>query len=247
MQPLLRRVATRVHEVHRIEGPVFWRHYASRACLDPSHARNAVAYVHLNPVRAGICDDAGDYPWSSHSLYARGSNRRNPDPVKRLAAVLDPTPALRLFATEPNRSIPELRTDYRAFVAWLRSVDEVEPSDDEMLAGVAMPSHATTPRLASAWPGALSPFFHEPVWMGPSHAPPHGAPDMATIAHWLLAAEAPGLTLALMRESKGGRERVRVRHLMIRRLSAAGYSNAKIARFLGLSDSAVSYVLRKSA
>lgn len=245
MQPLLRRVANRVHEVHRIEGPVFWRHYAVRACLDPSHARNAVAYVHLNPVRAGLCDDAGDYPWSSHFLYARGSNGRAPDPVKRLATVLDATLALPLFAMEPDRSIPELRADYRAYMARRRSVDEVEPSDDEDPAGVAMPSHATTRRLASSWDGALSPFFHEPVGMGPSHAPPSGAPDMATIARWLLAAEAPGLTLAAMRESKGGQERVRVRHLMIRRLNAAGYSNAKIARFLGLSDSAVSYVLRK--
>lgn len=249
MQPLLRRVARQVHEAHGIEGPVFWRHYASQACLDPSYARNAVAYVHLNPVRAGLCDDPGGYPWTSHVLYAHPLADGSPAHLERLAVVLDPTIALALFATGPARSIGELHDDYRAFIARRCSVDKVGAGDDLDPTDPAPPDRPSLGRFGSSSGGVLSPFFHEPV--RPQSAIHRGAllpvaPDLATSARRVLAAEAPGLSLDTLRESKGSRERVRVRHLIIRRLSAAGYSNAKIARFLRLSDSAVSYVLRKT-
>lgn len=249
MQPLLMRVAGRVQEVHRIEGPVFWRHYSSRACLDPSYARNAITYVHLNPVRADLCDAADDFPWTSHTLYAHPSDGRGPDHLRRLATVLDPTLALPLFAMGPDRSIPELRDDYRTFVARRRSSDEAGGGDDAGSNGAAGSSRPAAPGVAGSWGGSLSPLFHEPV-RPPSQihddslGPP--APDLATIAKQVLVAEAPGLSLATLRASKGGPDRVRVRHLIIRRLSAAGYSNVQIARFLRLSDSGVSHVLRKA-
>ncbi len=250
MQPLLRRVATRVHEAHRIDGPVFWRHYASQACLDPAHARNAVAYVHLNPVRAGMCDDPGDYPWTSHALYAAATGDGAPDHLGRLVTVLDPTLVLPLFASGPDRSTRELRDDYRTFMAWRRSIDDVEVDDGADSNGATGGFRPPSRSLAQSWGDSLSPLFHEPVRpqseiYGDSLGPV--APDPATIAKQVLAAEAPGLSLATLRTSKGGRERVRVRHLIIRRLSAAGYSNVQIARFLSLSDSAVSYVLRQTS
>lgn len=70
MQPFLRRLARRTQMAHDREGPIFWRHYGAVACLDPWHARNAIVYTHLNPVRAGIGSQASDYPWTSHGLYA---------------------------------------------------------------------------------------------------------------------------------------------------------------------------------
>jgi REP element-mobilizing transposase RayT len=249
MQPLLRRVARRVHEAHGIEGPIFWRHYASRACLDPAYARNAVAYVHLNPVRAGLCDDPGNYPWTSHALYADRLGDGVLGHLARLATVLDPTLALPLFASGPGRSTRDLRDDYRAFMARRRSIDAAGVGDDAGSNGAAGASPPPSPGSVRSWGGSLSPLFHEPVRppseihddsLGPA------APDLATIAKQVLAAEAPGLSLATLRASKGGPERVRIRHLIIRRLSAAGYANVQIARFLRLSDSAVSYVLRKS-
>lgn len=249
MQPLLRRVARRVHEAHRMDGPVFWRHYASRACLDPRYARNAVAYVHLNPVRAGICDDPGDYPWTSHALYADAPGRRGTGPAGRLGSVLDPTLALPLFASGPGRSTRELGADYRAFIAWRRSSREEEVGDEGDANGSAGPPRPSSPGSAWNWDGSLSPLFHEPVRPRSrihTDAFRPTAPDPGTIARQVLAAEAPGLSLVTLRASKGGPDRVRVRHVIIRRLSAAGYRNVQIARFLRLSDSAVSYVLRRA-
>lgn len=37
--------------------------------MDEDHALRALAYVELNPVRAGICDTAWLYPWSSASAH----------------------------------------------------------------------------------------------------------------------------------------------------------------------------------
>jgi putative transposase len=45
-----------------------------KTCLieDDVHYMYAVFYIHANPVRAGIVNDAKDYPYSTHKLYAFG-------------------------------------------------------------------------------------------------------------------------------------------------------------------------------
>lgn len=39
---------------------------------DEEYEMRVVLYIHANPVRAGICNDAKDYVWSTHTLYAYG-------------------------------------------------------------------------------------------------------------------------------------------------------------------------------
>ena len=60
-------------------------------------------------------------------------------------------------------------------------------------------------------------------------------------------AEAPELPLREIRGRGGGPTHTRLRHLIIRRLHAAGFRNTDIARYLDVSDSAVSYFVRKPA
>ena len=44
----------------------FWmRDYWDRFIRDENHMRNAVRYIHENPVRAGLCARPEDWPWSS--------------------------------------------------------------------------------------------------------------------------------------------------------------------------------------
>ena len=46
--------------------PVAWqREYWDRHIRDERHYANAVAYIHGNPVQAGLCQSPGDWPWSS--------------------------------------------------------------------------------------------------------------------------------------------------------------------------------------
>jgi REP element-mobilizing transposase RayT len=49
-------------------GPVFAERHRSIAC-DPQHAALMIAYIHNNPVRAGLVRDPADSDWSSHRAY----------------------------------------------------------------------------------------------------------------------------------------------------------------------------------
>ena len=55
-----------------IPGKVFWmREYWDRYIRDDAHHRRAIDYIHQNPVKAGLCDKAEAWPWSS-ARRARG-------------------------------------------------------------------------------------------------------------------------------------------------------------------------------
>lgn len=253
MQPLLRRLALQLQEAHGLQGPVFWRSYASRACLDPTHARNAIVYTHLNPVRANICRHPSEYDWTSHQVYSGGSAAALPVGVERLAKVLDPSVALPLFATGDDRSDAGLRTGYRAFLSWRLDLDRAEEGLGEREGDAETGEAKTWPNppwagVGPGWSHSLSPLFHSPMRPGsqdPGALSPPAAVDLATLARSMLDAAAPGVSLACLRGRGGGRERSRLRHLLIRRLHSAGFRNVEIARFLSLSDSAVSYAIRR--
>lgn len=245
MQPILRRLALLVQRTHGLEGPVFWRHYASQPCADPSYARNAIVYTHLNPVRAGLCSRPSGYPWTSHTLYAEGASNL-PGELEPIGLVLDTAYALPLFATGADRCAAELRDDYRAFVDWRLGIDPPTGSDDpEHGPSVPVPEFARS-WADSRWASSLSPLFHSPiVGNGDRIAdqPYRCGPDMATIAGNTLTFEGSSLSLDQIRGRLGGREASRMRHAIIRRLHAAGYQNVRIAEFLRISASAVSYAL----
>ena len=42
--------------------------------MDEEHLANAVRYVSLNPVRAGLVERAQDWPWSSAAAHLSGSD-----------------------------------------------------------------------------------------------------------------------------------------------------------------------------
>ena len=55
--------------------PVWHREYWDRFIRDDLHYEQAVDYVHLNPVKAGLCARAEDWPWSSASVVYQCANR----------------------------------------------------------------------------------------------------------------------------------------------------------------------------
>lgn len=245
MQPLLRRLARRAQRAHDREGPIFWRHYGVVACLDPWHARNSIVYTHLNPVRAGICRDADDYPWTSHSLYA-GTRPPGPTPVPALASAVDPLLGLPLFATGPERSTERLQADYRAVVDWRLAMDRLGADQDPAADDSELPARPPAGWAGSSWAASLSPLFHPPAYMAQRDDPALGspAPDMTTIARNTMAIEAPGIRLELIRRSGRGRKWSHLRHAIMRRLHAAGYRNHQIAQFMQASESTVSNAVR---
>jgi REP element-mobilizing transposase RayT len=247
MQPALRRLAHLVQRSRGVEGPIFWRPYGCTPCFDPNHARNAIAYVHLNPVRANLCADPADYPWTSHRLYAEdpGLASAFPPPVELLADVLDPMRALPLFSCRVHGRSARLRNDYRRFME--RRMEALQLSRDapDAEAETVLPATMCC-RGDAGWPSGLTPLFHASAMNGTAHRALHSlpsAPDLADLARATLATDAPGLTVGIIRGRRGGVQFARIRHRMIRRMHAAGHRNVDIARFLGLSGSAVSKVL----
>lgn len=248
MQPLLRRLAHRIQRAHDLKGPVFWRSYGSRPCLDPGHARNAIVYTHLNPVRARIVDHPAQYCWTSHAIYATTSSDRLPPELEPLRDVLDPRLALGLFATAEDRTTDGLHDDYCDFADWRMAADREQ--DDDVADDPTWVPRPPSPWRKTGARWSLSPLFHSPVRSATDGdpevgRPPRYLPDLASVARVVLGAEAPDMPLDRIRGRRGGAEAIRLRHLIIRRLHAAGFRNVQIARFLQLSESAISYVLCK--
>jgi REP element-mobilizing transposase RayT len=60
------RFAKAFNRSRRVLGPLWQGRYKSRLVGDPLYLRQAVAYVHLNPVAGRLVTDPGSYRWSGH-------------------------------------------------------------------------------------------------------------------------------------------------------------------------------------
>lgn len=55
-----------------VPGRALWmREYWDRYVRNADHFDNVRAYIERNPVAAGLCQQAGDWPWSSASAQER--------------------------------------------------------------------------------------------------------------------------------------------------------------------------------
>lgn len=238
MQALLRRVALAVHRRFDREGHVFERRYRDRICADPAHLRNAIVYTNLNPVRAGLCADPGDYPWSSYATWA--GTRPPPD---LLPVAIDR--AAPLFATAPIRTRDQLRADYRAFERWRQERDRLRAARDDD-DGTPLPPPPSTTDGDAHWAQCLAPGSDPAKGSGASWESGRATadrPDLSAIATAVLRESEPGLQAALVRSRWGGPPYVRARHEVIRRADAVGYRGVQIAAYLRISTTAVSDVL----
>jgi len=50
----------------RVYGPLWQGRFRAKDVADERYVMQLVAYVHLNPVKAGLTEDAGGHPWSGH-------------------------------------------------------------------------------------------------------------------------------------------------------------------------------------
>lgn len=85
MQPLSLTYTQYFNRKHRKVGHLFQGRYKAFLCDRDEYLLTLVRYIHLNPVRAGIVKEPGEYGWSSHNDYVRGkSDMVQPDRVLRL-------------------------------------------------------------------------------------------------------------------------------------------------------------------
>jgi putative transposase len=82
MKPLNMRYAQYHSKKTGRRGPLFMDRYKSIVTQDQNYAQELVRYVHLNPVRAGICKNLHTlerYPWSGHSVLMGRIERKFQD------------------------------------------------------------------------------------------------------------------------------------------------------------------------
>jgi putative transposase len=63
--------AQRFNRRHDRVGHLFQNRFAAYVIESDEHLLNSIAYVSQNPVRAGLCDAAADWPWAD-SAFAPG-------------------------------------------------------------------------------------------------------------------------------------------------------------------------------
>ena len=79
-----RRYARFINSRHRWTGHL-WQGRFGAVAMDEAHLTHAARYVALNPVRARLCDRAGDWPWSSARAHLAGED----DDLVEVAPLLD--------------------------------------------------------------------------------------------------------------------------------------------------------------
>jgi len=226
MQPLLRRLAIRVHARHRSEGHVFQRRYYSVPCLDPEYLRNSILYVHLNAVRGKLCESVADYRWTTHGAYANGGAWRGTGPVS----------GLRLFAHDDPASLTAVRASYEAHLEWRVRMDAYLKARSKGVDSLVMPERPWTLAGDAYW----SARFGASCTARAENQLPRRVPDLRDLATRLVGELDPPLDLELLRSGRRTRPLVKVRREFIHRAKAHGYRNRSIARFLHVSDVAVS-------
>lgn len=67
MKSLQQGATRRYNARHRVFGPMWQGRYRAKLVEDQRYLDGLLAYIHLNPVTAGIVDDPANYCWSGHS------------------------------------------------------------------------------------------------------------------------------------------------------------------------------------
>jgi REP element-mobilizing transposase RayT len=218
MQPIMRRIALLVQRSHDIKGHIFERRFRNHICETPDHLRRVVAYTHINPLRAGLCNGSLQYPWTSHAQYVLDDDGG----VSEVQVIH----ALRLFATSSSTSRAQLIEDYNRYLRWRIDADAAGDGD-------VIPPEPPAPfgdlyfnDSFTAWP--ITQLTRR--W------------DLRDRAVSVLRDIEPGWSIDRVRCSYGSRRTTAVRNQLIAALLQNGYRVHQVARFMHVSDSTVSAI-----
>lgn len=99
MQWLNSRFATAINAEENARGHVFGARFGSKLVTGDAQMLATVRYIARNPVEAGICRRAADWPWSSYTVLVNG--RRRP-------RFLAPSFVLRVLDENEDRALRKL-------------------------------------------------------------------------------------------------------------------------------------------
>jgi REP element-mobilizing transposase RayT len=77
-------------------GHLFQDRFKSEPIEQENHLLSAVRYIHQNPMKAGLCDKAEKYAWSSYLAYIGGNTHRDETDIEEI---------LWMFSTDTTKQI----------------------------------------------------------------------------------------------------------------------------------------------
>lgn len=221
MHRVMHRSAALLRWTHKLEGHVFERRYWSGVCLDPDYARAAILYVHLNPCRAGLASHPARYVWSSHACYVDEGEFPGKDAV---CADL----GLRLFAAENTPA--NSREQYLRFLDYQMCLDACANGSA---------AHPVPPPVCT---NGDDHWMAEYADAAATVAKPQAAISLYDVANHLLARIDRNCELDLVRSGTRLPRVSTIRKQLIAALLARGFRGTAVARFFGMSETAVSRV-----
>ena len=94
IKSLQQRTTRRLNAERRVFGPLWQGRYRAKLVQDQRYLDQILAYIHLNPVVAGLVEDPAEYRWSGHGELVG----------RRREAIVDVDEVLRLFGTSRRRA-----------------------------------------------------------------------------------------------------------------------------------------------
>ncbi len=201
------------------DGPVFRGRFRSELVGDDRYLMELVAYLHLNPVRAGLVDRASAAPWTSHRAHVRSTKAPDWLYLDPVAELMGPPAAIDAFVLsrtgEEAPTPPIVPTRTRVVVPQMPSPP---PSPGRLLDAVAQ---LTRVEVRSLYVSSSGP---------PGNAPRRlalwGLVVLCQLSHEAAGAllqASPSVVSTTVRRMRSGVEHARFRH-----------DQAQLARRLGL-------------
>ena len=116
MKTFKQRVSQWYNANYRHEGTLWGGRFKSVLVEDGRYLRNLVAYIHGNPIRAGLVTRAADYEWSAPGAAAKGDTR-----AKKGLSLLGVSVGDGRFAVRDGRFVNGVIIGSRAFVKEMAS------------------------------------------------------------------------------------------------------------------------------
>lgn len=220
MHRVMHRSSVLLRSAHKLEGHIFERRYWSGVCLDADYARAAIVYVHLNPYRARLCKQVADYEWSSHARYLTCDFSEEGSPCAQLG--------LRLFANGDDSTAVR---QYLHYIEYQVALDAGSQNGQYPALAPPKPCHTGDRYWLDQFAPAAAAFNK-----------PRAAISMYDVATQLLLRLDSCCPLDLVRSGTRAPRVSAIRKQLIAALLARGFRGTLIARFFGISTTAVSRV-----
>lgn len=195
------------------KGHLFGGAYRQAVCLDSAYLLAASAYIHLNPVSAGLTDDALKYRWSSCSLYCTD---------KPVESFVDPAPVLEVL----DNDFSAAASQYRLILKEAREVRHENILEKE---GVV---ERFCLRLSEVFPSIFSRLAKKSVNPGIDI---HDQPSFIDIEN--MARNFKPMVSTRDPQTK------RARKYIVQQLQARGFNRKEIARRLNVSQKTIYTIL----